>query len=112
MFLEPLLRKNSRLIKVFTGIRAEDFWLMIDQMETEFFEYELNRHKRDNRKRAIGAGRNFEQSLAKRTVGVFAYLRLHTSQTVIATMFGLQQYEISPLINADSIYSKSTINSP
>ena len=37
MFLEPLLRKNSRLIKVFTGIRAEDFWLMIDQMETEFF---------------------------------------------------------------------------
>lgn len=39
--------------------------------------------------------RNFEQSLAQRTVGVFAYLRLHTSQTVIATMFGLQQYEIS-----------------
>ena len=95
MFLEPLLRKNSRLIKVFTGILAEDFWLMIDQMETEFFEYELNRHNRNNRKRGIGAGRNFEQSLAQPTVGVFAYLRLHTSQTVIATMFGLQQYEIS-----------------
>ncbi len=68
---------------------------MIDQMETEFYEYELNRHNQDNRKRTTGAGRKFEQSLAQRTVGVLAYLRLNTSQTVIATMFGLQQYEIS-----------------
>jgi hypothetical protein len=95
MFLEPMLRKNPIWIKFFTGIRAEDFWLMIDQMETEFFEYEIDRHNRDDRKRAVGAGRKFEQSLAQRTVGVLAYLRLHTSQTVIATMFGLEQYEIS-----------------
>ena len=64
-------------------------------METELYEYELNRHNQDNRKRTTGAGRKFEQSLAQRTVGVLAYLRLNTSQTVIATMFGLQQYEIS-----------------
>ncbi|MEI6746421.1 MAG: hypothetical protein WCL34_10695 [Methylococcaceae bacterium] len=57
---------------------------MIDQMETEFYEYELNRHNQDNRKRTTGAGRKFEQSLAQRTVGVLAYLRLNTSQTVIA----------------------------
>ena len=60
-----------------------------------FYEYELNRHNRNNRKRVVGAGRKFDESLARRTVGVLAYLRLHTSQTVIATMFGLQQYEIS-----------------
>ena len=59
-----------------------------------FYEYELNRHNRNNRKRVVG-GRKFDESLAQRTVGVLAYLRLHTSQTVIATMFGLQQYEIS-----------------
>ena len=64
-------------------------------METELYEYELNRHNQDNRKRTTGAGRKFEQSLAQRTVGVLAYLRLNTSQTVIATMVGLQQYEIS-----------------
>ncbi len=40
MFLKPLLRSNATLIKVFTGIRAEDFWLKSDQMETEFYEYE------------------------------------------------------------------------
>ncbi|GDX86044.1 hypothetical protein LBMAG43_20860 [Methylococcaceae bacterium] len=89
MFLEPVLRKEPTWIKVFTGIRAEDFWLMIDQMETKFYEYELNRHNRNNRKRGIGAGRNFEQSLAQRTVGVLVYLRLNTSQTFIARMFGL-----------------------
>ena len=65
MFLEPMLRKEPKSIKIFTGICAEDFWLMIDQMESEFYEYELNRHNRDDRKRAIGAGRNFEQSLAQ-----------------------------------------------
>jgi len=95
MFLEPMLRKEPAWIKVFTGIRAEDFWLMIEQMESEFYEYELTRHNRENRKRGIGAGRTFKQSLAQRTVGVLAYLRLNTSQTVIATMFGLRQYEIS-----------------
>lgn len=95
MFLEPMLRKEPIWIKIFTGIRAEDFWLMIDKMESKFYEYELKRHNRDNRKRGIGAGRNFEQSLAQRTISVLAYLRLNTSQTVIATMFGLQQYEIS-----------------
>jgi hypothetical protein len=84
MFLEPMLRKEPTWIKIFTGIRAEDFWLMIDKMESEFYEYELKRHNRDNRKREIGAGRNFEQSLAQRTISVLAYLRLNTSQTVIA----------------------------
>ena len=58
MFLKPVLRKEPTWIKVFTGIRAEDFWLMIDQMENEFYEYELKRHNRDNRKRGIGAGQN------------------------------------------------------
>ena len=33
MFFEPMLRKNNGWIKVFTGIRAEDFWLMIDQKD-------------------------------------------------------------------------------
>lgn len=61
---------------------------MIDQMEADFYEYELNRHSRDDRKRAIGAERNFEQSLAHLTISVLAYLRLHTSQAVIAAMFG------------------------
>jgi hypothetical protein len=42
----------------------------------------------------VVGGRKFEESLAQRTVGVLVYLRLNTSQTVIARMFGLQQYEI------------------
>lgn len=55
MFHEPMLRKELTWIKIFTGIRAEDFWLMIDKMESKFYEYELKRHNRDNRKREIGA---------------------------------------------------------
>ncbi|MEN9897033.1 MAG: hypothetical protein RLZZ66_682 [Pseudomonadota bacterium] len=47
MFHEPMLRKELTWIKIFTGIHAEDFWLMIDKMESEFYEYERKRRNRD-----------------------------------------------------------------
>lgn len=95
MFLNPIPGSNLSWIKDFTGIQAEDFWLMIERMEVDFLEYEKQRHQRNNRKRVVGGGRKFKESLARRTMGVLAYLRLHTSQTVIATIFDLKQYEIS-----------------
>ena len=48
MFHQPMLRKEPTWIKIFTGIRAEDFWLMIDKMESEFYEYERKRRNRDS----------------------------------------------------------------
>jgi hypothetical protein len=95
MFTEPILRKNAALIAAFTGIPADEFWFMFEQMETKFPEYEVGRHSRDDRQRAVGAGRKFDQSLALRAVAVLAYLRLHVPQMVIALMFGLTQYGIS-----------------
>ena len=107
MFTEPMLHKNPALIVAFTGIPAHEFWIMIEQMETKFLEYEVERHRRDGRQRAVGAGRKFDQSQSKRAVAVLAYLRLHVPQVVIALMFGLMQCDISrdlrrllPLIRA------------
>jgi len=95
MFTEPMLRKNPALLPAFTGLPADEFWSMLEQMETKFPEYEVERHSRDDRQRAAGAGRKFNQSLAQRAVAVLAYLRLHVPQMVIALMFGLTQYGIS-----------------
>jgi len=95
MFTEPMLHKNPALIMAFTGIPADDFWFMLEKMEVKFIEYEEERHCRDDRQRAVGAGRKFDQSLPKRSVAVLAYLRLHVPQVVIALMFGLTQCDIS-----------------
>jgi len=50
---------------------------MLDKMEANLPAHEMGRHTRDDRKRAVGAGRKFDQSLAQRTVAVLSYLRLH-----------------------------------
>lgn len=95
MFTEPILRKNPALLPAFTGIPADEFWSMLEQVEIKFPDYETKRHSRRGRKRAVGAGRKFEQSLVQRVVAVLAYLRLHVPQIVIALMFGVTQYGIS-----------------
>ena len=95
MFTESMLRKNPTAIHAFTGIPAEHFWLLLEKVEAEFFEYELKRHTRADRKRAVGAGRKFEQSLPLRLVAVLTYLRLHTPQIVISAIFGVPQHDIS-----------------
>jgi hypothetical protein len=68
---------------------------MLGKMETPLPDYEKGRHTREGRERAVGAGRKFDQSLARRTVAVLSYLRLHVPQLVIALMFGLTQCDIS-----------------
>jgi hypothetical protein len=107
MFTEAKLHKHPALILAFTGIPAEEFWDMVGKMEAKLTAHEIERHTRDDRKRAVGAGRKFDQSLAQRTVAVLSYLRLHVPQLVIALMFGLTQCDISrdlrrllPLINS------------
>jgi len=95
MFTETTLHKCPELIRAFTGIPAEEFWDILEKMEAKLPAHEMGRHTRDDRKRAVGAGRKFDQSLAQRTVAVLSYLRLHAPQLVIALMFGLTQCDIS-----------------
>jgi len=107
MFNVATLHKYQALIGAFTGIPAKEFWDTLDKMEAKLPAHEMGRHTRDDRKRAVGAGRKFDQSLALRTVAVLSYLRLHVPQLVIAVMFGQTQCDISrdlrrllPLITA------------
>lgn len=106
MFTEKELRKNPALIKAFTGMAADLFWELIKKMEERLPEYERQRHERAERKRAIGGGRGYDQSLIIRVVSVLTYLRLHISQEAAALMFGATQTDISrdmrrllPLLN-------------
>lgn len=95
MFTESVLRKNPVLIKTFTGIPADAFWAMLVEIEAELSEYEKERHSRDGRQRAVGAGRKFAHSLALRVVAIFSYLRLHVPQAAIGLIFEISQCDIS-----------------
>ena len=95
MFTESVLRKNVELIKAFTGIPADAFFTMLVEIEAGLPEYEKERHSRDDRQRAIGAGRKFAHSLAQRVMAISSYLRLHVPQAVIGLMFAVSQYDIS-----------------
>ena len=95
MFTEKSLEKNPALIKAFTGMAADEFWELIKKMEQQQPEYERQRRERAERKRAIGGGRHYDQTLIIRAVSVLTYLRLHISQEAVALMFGVTQPDIS-----------------
>lgn len=95
MFTEQMLRKNPALVKALTGIPSDEFWKMLEQMETQLPAYEAERLDRVDRQRALGAGREFDQPLVLRTIAVLTYLRLHVPQTVVALLFGMTQCDLS-----------------
>lgn len=95
MITERILRGNPALIKALTGLPADDFWQLIEELEAKFPEYERQRHERLDRQRAVGAGHPYAQSLVLRAAAVLTYMRLHIPQEVIALFFGTTQPYVS-----------------
>ena len=95
MFTETDLRNNPALIKAFMGLPADAFWQIIDELEAKMPAYRTGQLDRPDRQRAVGGGRKFDLSLTIRTALVLSYLRLHTSQQVIALLYGATQSDVS-----------------
>ena len=96
MFTEQSLREHPSLVKAFMGIRAEQFWELIEQMTEQFAAYTHQRHQRAERRRAVGGGRAHDLSLTLRTALVLTYLRLHIPQATVAALFvGATQSDVS-----------------
>ncbi len=87
MFTVESLLKYPVVIKVFTGLPAEDFWQLIADMEAKYPEYEQKRLEREDRQRAVGGGRDFDLGLVIRVMLVMTYLRLHIPQKAVACMY-------------------------
>ena len=95
MITEKVLRSNPALIEALTGLPADDFWQLIEDLEAKFPEYECQRHERPDRQRAVGAGHPYAQSLVIRTATVLTYMRLHIPQEVVALLFDTTQPYVS-----------------
>lgn len=92
---EKILRSNPTLIKAFTGLPADVFWQLIEDLEAKMPGYERQRHERPDRQRAVGAGRPCDQPLVIRAMLVLTYMRLHIPQEIVALLFGATQPDVS-----------------
>lgn len=95
MLTEKVLRHNPELLKALTGVPAPAFWELVAKVETCLPDYERQRRERPDRRRAVGAGRPYDQPLATRMAVVLAYMRLHIPQAVVAMLFGVTQTDVS-----------------
>lgn len=95
MHTEQELRDDPVLVKALTGLGSEVFWELIKRIEEQYDAYERDRLNHDGRKRAIGGGRKFGQSLIIRIAQLLLYLRLHDPQQTSAKHFGGGQVNVS-----------------
>ena len=95
MITEKILRSNPALVKALTGLPADVFWQLIEDLEARLPEYERQRHERPDRQRAVGGGRCYDQPLVIRTMLVLTYMRLHIPQETVALLFGATQTDVS-----------------
>ena len=95
MFTVESLQQYPGLVKAFTGVPAEEFWVMVAALAERWAAYQQQRQERPDRQRAVGGGRRCEQDLALRVAVVLTYLRLHVPQAVVGALFGTSQAEVS-----------------
>ena len=95
MITEKILCSNPALVKALTGLPADVFWQLIEDLEARWPEYERQRHERPDRQRAVGAGRTYDQPLVIRTTLILTYMRLHIPQETVALLFCATQPDVS-----------------
>ena len=95
MLTEKILRDNPVLIKVLTGLPADVFWQLMADLEARLPEYEYQRHEKPDRRRAVGAGRPYDQPLVIRVMLILTYMRLHIPQEIVALFFEATQPDVS-----------------
>jgi DDE superfamily endonuclease len=96
MFTEQSLRDYPSVVKAFLGLRADQFWELVQQMRDRLAAYTAQQQQRPDRQRAVGAGRPPDLALPIRTALVLIYLRLHIPQATVAALFvGATQADVS-----------------
>ena len=104
------LSKKSKMFRRFTGLTIEELDDLYAEIESKYSEYENKRLGREERKRAIGAGRKFKLDLIDRLLMLLVYYRLYVTFCLTGFLFDLDQSNVhrdikylEPLVKALSI---------
>ncbi len=94
MLRYQLLAKSPALLRSFTGLDKAEFDSLYSNVESRHSKFERERLSRDDRERAIGAGRPFALSLRDRLLMLLVYYRLYVSTTLVEFLFEIDQTNV------------------
>lgn len=88
------LSKKSKTFRTFTGLTVEEFNDLCTHIESQYPRHEAKRLGRKDRKRAIGAGRQFKLDLVDRVLMLLIYYRLYITLCLTGFLFDLDQSNV------------------
>jgi hypothetical protein len=88
------LSKNPLHFRNFSGLELQEFDTLNLKINTKYHTYEQKRLAREDRKRAIGAGHPFNQSLTDRLLMLLIYYHMYTSSTLLGYLFCVSQTSV------------------
>ena len=86
-----VLSKNHQHFRNFSGLELQEFETLNIQLKNNYRAFEQKRLKRENRKRAIGAGHPFCLPLTDRLLILLTCYHMYTSSTLLGYLFGISQ---------------------
>jgi len=89
-----VLSKNPLHFRNFSGLELQEFDTLNLNINEKHHAYEQKRLARENRKRAIGAGHPFNQSLTDRLLMLLIYYHMYTSSTLLGYLFCVSQTSV------------------
>ena len=113
------LSKKPKTFRRFTGLSIEEFNDLYTKIESKCLQHEIKRLYREDRKRAVGAGRKFKLEVIDRLLMLLVYYRLYITYCLSGFLFNLDQSNvyrdikyIEPLVKAciplpEKVYKKA-----
>ena len=89
-----VLSKNPAHFRNFSGLELQEFDTLNLKIKEKYHAYEQKRLAREDRKRAIGAGHPFNQSLTDRLLMLLIYYHMYTSSTLLGYLFCVSQTSV------------------
>lgn len=83
------LHRHPSVFRAMTGLTLAEFDLLLGKVAPDYQAQELQRHSRSDRKRAIGAGRDFLLDVRDQLLVTVVWLRRYPTHEVLAWLFGV-----------------------
>lgn len=106
------LSKKPRAFRRFTGFTIEEYDMIYEKIESKYDKFEKKRLDREDRKRAIGGGRNFDLELEDRFLMFIIYYRLYLTYFLLGFLFDLDQSNVCRNIKYLELLIKAVIPIP
>src|SRR4051812_10955989 len=83
------LHRHPGVFRTMTGLSLPEFDLLLGRLAPAYAAQELQRHSRPERKRQIGAGREFVLDTRDQLLVSLVWLRRYPTHEVLAWLFGV-----------------------